>query len=675
MPASRFESKTENAKPGPWEVIITEKSESDDSSAGGTSSEEEDEERAREIFRLGEIPSEYWHIQKLIKYMKTGNQTATMVALCCLKDHDLTHEINQIAVQDVGGLEVLVNLIETQDLNCKLGALSVLAAISANVTIRRRITDLGGLLVLINNLCEPARDLQILAAETIANVALIRRARRMINTCGGIPKIVDLIDVNEKCLNTPWDQLSADEQEIVNIAKGGARALWSLSRSRKNRAVMRKSGVVFLLAKLLKSVHLEVIIPTIGTIQECAGDPSYQLAIQTEDMIKDIVRHLSTISSHELRRYSAAAIFKCASDPVIRDMVREAGGLDPLITMANDQELQQDKQLLAAVTGAIWKCAANKENVLRLNQLHTVEAMVALLHDDDDEVLTNVVGALSECVKYEDNRNSLRVANGIPLLINLLNSDWPPLLENIPQVLRECASDSDSMTIIEELDGVRLIWSLLKNKSPSVQAYAAWALVPCVQNASDSGEMVRSFVGGLELIVSLLKSTDKHVLSAVCAALAVIATDKENLAVMTDHGLIPMLVALVKTKNEMLREHLAKAIAYSSTWHTNCKDLGRLGAITPLVSYMAESTNPAVQRTTALALYHLSQNPFNCITMHESGVVPFLLRAVASSDEKLQEAAAGCLSNIRRFALEAETYHLVDKGFKKEDDDSDDDYQ
>lgn len=61
--------------------------------------------------------------------------------------------------------------------------------------------------------------------------------------------------------------------------------------------------------------------------------------------------------------------------------------------------------------------------------------------------------------------------------------------------------------------------------------------------------------------------------------------------------------------------------------------------------------------------------------MHESGVVPFLLRAVASTDEKLQEAAAGCLGNIRKLALEAETYHLVTRGQKPEessDDDEDD---
>jgi hypothetical protein len=43
--------------------------------------------------------------------------------------------------------------------------------------------------------------------------------------------------------------------------------------------------------------------------------------------------------------------------------------------------------------------------------------------------------------------------------------------------------------------------------------------------AKDAGEMVRSFVGGLELIVSLLKSDNSEVLASVCAAIANIAKD------------------------------------------------------------------------------------------------------------------------------------------------------
>lgn len=57
--------------------------------------------------------------------------------------------------------------------------------------------------------------------------------------------------------------------------------------------------------------------------------------------------------------------------------------------------------------------------------------------------------------------------------------------------------------------------------------------------------MVRSFVGGLELIVALLKSKDVEVLASVCAAIAEIARDEENLAVITDHGVVKLLSSLV----------------------------------------------------------------------------------------------------------------------------------
>lgn len=72
-------------------------SEESDSTDVATSSDEED--RWREKKRSTEdMPLEYWNIQKLVKYIKAGNPTATMVALCCLKDYDLTTSINQAVI-------------------------------------------------------------------------------------------------------------------------------------------------------------------------------------------------------------------------------------------------------------------------------------------------------------------------------------------------------------------------------------------------------------------------------------------------------------------------------------------------------------------------------------------------------------------------------------------------
>lgn len=183
----------------PRKILLTgSKVESDDSDSTDVISSSDEEERWKDTSRAADIPSEYWYVQKLVKYIKAGNQTATIVALCCLKDHDLTTQINQLAIQDIGGLEVLVNLLESNDLQCRLGALSVLTEISENIDIRRTIVDLGGIPLLVNLLSEPARDLKTKSADTIANVARVRLARKLVRKNGGIPKLVDLLDINLK---------------------------------------------------------------------------------------------------------------------------------------------------------------------------------------------------------------------------------------------------------------------------------------------------------------------------------------------------------------------------------------------------------------------------------------------------------------------------------------------
>lgn len=73
--------------------------ESEESDSTDVISSSDEEERWKEVRRsTDDLPPDYWSIQKLVKYIKAGNPTATMIALCCLKDYDLTTHINQMVV-------------------------------------------------------------------------------------------------------------------------------------------------------------------------------------------------------------------------------------------------------------------------------------------------------------------------------------------------------------------------------------------------------------------------------------------------------------------------------------------------------------------------------------------------------------------------------------------------
>ncbi|XP_053120130.1 outer dynein arm-docking complex subunit 2 isoform X5 [Hemicordylus capensis] len=535
-------------------------------SESSSESEEEDEQPDRHQEINTDLPSEYWQIQKLVKYIKAGNQTATVIALCSMRDFNLFQETCQLAIRDVGGLEVLINLLDTEEVKCKIGSLKILKEISQNPQIRRTIADLGGLQIMVKILDSVDQDLKCLAAETIANVARFKRARRTVRQHGGIKRL-----------------------------------------------------------------------------------PSYRLAIKNEKMIENLVKNLNS-EKQELQMHCASAIFKCAEDQETRELVRQHGGLKPLATLLANTG---NKELLAAVTGAIWKCSISKENVTKFREYKAIEALVGLLTDQPEEVLVNVVGALGECCQEQANRSIIRRCGGIPPLVALLTGTNQALLVNVTKAVGSCATEPENMMIIDRLDGVRLLWSLLKNPHPDVQASAAWAICPCIENAKDAGEMVRSFVGGLELIVNLLKSENKEVLASVCAAITNIAKDEENLAVITDHGVVPLLSKLANTNNDKLRRHLADAISRCCMWGSNRIAFGATKAVAPLVRYL-KSSDPDVHRATAQALYQLSEDVNNCITMHENGVVKLLLSMAGSTDETLQEAAAGCIANIRRLALATE---------------------
>lgn len=71
--------------------------ESDESDSSDENHSDDDEDRWNDTRRAaGDLTPDYHSIQKLVKYVKSGNATATMVSLCCLKDYDLTIPINQL---------------------------------------------------------------------------------------------------------------------------------------------------------------------------------------------------------------------------------------------------------------------------------------------------------------------------------------------------------------------------------------------------------------------------------------------------------------------------------------------------------------------------------------------------------------------------------------------------
>ena len=115
---------------------------------------------------------------------------------------------------DAGGLEVLANLLETEDFKCKFGSLRVLRLITVHPIIRRSVTLMGGIELMIRILSDSSQELQLLAAETLDNLAKFKGARRIVRKQGGIPKLVDLLDVDTSSYFEKPQPNSDDEEDL-----------------------------------------------------------------------------------------------------------------------------------------------------------------------------------------------------------------------------------------------------------------------------------------------------------------------------------------------------------------------------------------------------------------------------------------------------------------------------
>ena len=60
-------------------------------------------------------------------------------------------------------------------------------------------------------------------------------------------------------------------------------------------------------------------------------------------------------------------------------------------------------------------------------------------------------------------------------------------------------------------------------------------------STKDSGYMVRSLVGGLEILVKLLKSDNINVLAAVCGTVVKVVQDEESIGILTELKVCPLL--------------------------------------------------------------------------------------------------------------------------------------
>ncbi|KAK3856853.1 hypothetical protein Pcinc_036857 [Petrolisthes cinctipes] len=625
-------------------------------------------------------------LEVLLNILRTSNLRCNIGALQVL-EAACGHVSTRATVYKLGGLQVLQGLVEHSQVKVRGLAASVLAQVCGLPSARSALIRDGGVPKLVALLRADAAAMQSNsevaasvegAARALWACSVSRMGRAAFLRAGGLEMVGGLLVGSRTALLVPivgiihqciTEAVFRERVEAAGYTSALVRLLHSSSPQLQvlaTKALARCSVLEATSERLVREGGLEVLVSLLareattytdaiiekdpafaresGMIGEPPGAPRSRKASVMPDTS-------SSIGVGGSAQTPAASLMPDTCIEGTKVDLEVSGDPEASDQNGGSGQAPGDSELLEAVSEAIWHVSLLPNHVAAVKELTAVPILVALLHHNDEKVLTNVVGALGELAGDPECCIILLRGGGVTTLIQLLRRTSDKLLLNVTRALGSCAADEDALSALLQQDGLRLLWSHLKNPNSRIQASAANAICTCLQQETEGlAEVVRSLVGGIELLVSLLESESEAVLSAVCAAIAKIARDPQNLAIMTDYGAVTSLSKLAVRENDTLRPYLAEAIAACCVSRETGLLFGQAGAVAPLVQYL-ETNDSTIRRPTCRALHRLSLEPENCITLHQSGAVPLLLEMLGSEDEVVQEAAADCLRNIRLLAL------------------------
>lgn len=77
-------------------------------------------------------------------------------------------------------------------------------------------------------------------------------------------------------------------------------------------------------------------------------------------------------------------LLQCAEDSSIRELIRQYGGLVPLVNIINTPDVHSD--VLLAAIGAVWKLSLSEANVAAFQKLGIIPVLVRLLSNQPEKV-------------------------------------------------------------------------------------------------------------------------------------------------------------------------------------------------------------------------------------------------------------------------------------------------
>ncbi|XP_052178969.1 uncharacterized protein LOC127792502 [Diospyros lotus] len=286
--------------------------------------------------------------------------------LKCLRNIVTFGAANRIVVAKDGGLEVILNMLNSSPEGMRQYLLEILSALALLREVRRVITSLGSLPFLVESAGSGSMISRTRAAQAIGLLGLVKRARRILVDSGAIPVLIKLLqdgDVSTKLVaGNALGVISSHTEYIRPVAQAGAIPLF-----------------------------LELIHGPEPMGKEIAEDVFCILAVAEENAIT-ITKHLVRVLSgdNDEAKASAADILWDLSGNKLSYVIRHSGAIPVLVGLLSDASVDVREK----ASGVVSQLSYNEADRAALADAGVIPLLLDMLQDESEEARDNAAEAI-----------------------------------------------------------------------------------------------------------------------------------------------------------------------------------------------------------------------------------------------------------------------------------------
>eukprot|EP00834_Sanchytrium_tribonematis_P000093 NODE_3_length_80033_cov_0.932970.p9 type:complete len:561 gc:universal NODE_3_length_80033_cov_0.932970:10967-12649(+) len=492
------------------------------------------------------LSTEYWQLQKIVKFIQSGNYSTTLIGIVAMKDFELGSDSFSLGLKHSFGMMALINLLKTKEYSCICGSFEILIEVTKKLIGCVLFSQYCGLEVLLNLLDAKNESLVSNACLLLSQVLAYDRNQSEFIKGNGFQKLLNVLNIRYG----------------TKIGEHSAKAIYICLGKLENRQYMVGLPITFY-DKMLNSGYKPILPHIVGILSKMTSDRIFRREFEAYGLLKKCLEFLQDSDDSQLLLAASEVVSNCESNEKNLNLIKEKNFIDKILSQLFNLNLKESSTI--SLLGALKFASGNLDLSKKLTEdSRLIDYCIQCLDSESENIAVASVSLLVELARADDGKKFIKSKNLLDNFILMLKTTNVDLMEQIAYLFGVCAQDSSLLKDLYAKGGVGFMWSLLKSDHANLQAASAQSMGPFIANISSGNDLIRSFVGSVELVVNLLKSNNTRVLSSACLAISNISKDPENLEIVTDQGIVELFSNLVKFDEIELQKSLCLAISSCS---------------------------------------------------------------------------------------------------------------